>query len=253
MWPETVRGLMIHSAEWSDKMKRQFCIDETKKRDRKNLLRACGYGIPNLNNAIQCMNNSVNMIIQSKLQPYNKKGMNEMHIHTIPWPKEVLRDLGDVQVKIKVTLSYYIEPSPGEVGWKDRYRYPSCGLRFEVNNHNQDYDTFKRSVNALMREDEDASNEGSSGSGRWYLGKSRNCGSVHSDYIEENAVDLCECNYIAVYPIGGWWKERQYLGKVESKVRYSLIVSLSTPEVNVDLYTPIKNQISNIVEVSIPT
>ncbi len=252
MWPETVRALMIHSAEWTDEMKKQFCMDETKKKDRKKLLRACGYGIPNLNSAIQCMNNSVNMIIQSELQPYNKTSMNEMHLHKIPWPKDVLRDLGEVQVKLKVTLSYYIEPSPGEVGWKDRYRYPSCGLRFEVNHQNQNYDDFKRSVNALMRNDEEDENmEGSSGSNRWYLGKSRNCGSIHSDYMIENAVDLCECNYLAVYPIGGWWKERTYLGKYDKKVRYALIVSLVSPEVDVDLYTPIISQIQNPVEVSI--
>lgn len=251
MWSETVRALMVHSAEWTAEMKQQFCADESKKRERRNLLRTCGYGIPDLNSAIQCMNNSVNMIIQSELQPYNKTSMNEMHLHKIPWPKEVLRNLEDVEVKLKVTLSYYIEPSPGEVGWKDRYRYPSCGLRFEVNNHNQNYEDFARSINVLMREDEE-NLEGTSGSSRWYLGQSRNCGSIHSDFIIENAVDLCECNFIAVYPIGGWWKERTYLGKSECKVRYSLIVSISTPDINVDLYTPIINQIQNPIEVSIP-
>ena len=96
------------------------------------LLRSCGYGIPNLNRAIQCFNNSVNMIVQGELQPYIKERssprMNEMHIHTFPWPKAVLLDLGETKVKLKVTLSYYIEPSPGEIGWKDRYRYP-CHFR----------------------------------------------------------------------------------------------------------------------------
>lgn len=253
MWPETVRALMIHSAEWSDEMKKQFCKDEAKKKERKNLLRACGYGIPDINGAIQCMDNSVNMIIQSELQPYTKKSMNEMHIHSIPWPKEVLRDLGNVQVKLRVTLSYYIEPSPGEIGWKDRYRYPSCGLRFEVNNPGQDYDDFKKHINVLMRDEEDdGKGDGASGSNRWYLGVSRNSGSIHSDFMVENAVDLCECNFIAVYPIGGWWKERTYLGKYDHKVRYSLIVSLATPETDIDLYTPIMHKIQNPIAVPIP-
>ena len=43
-------------------------------------------------------------------------------------------------------------------------------------------------------------------------------------------------------------KERVYLGKSENKIRYSLIVSLSTPATNVDLYTPIVNQIGTITE-----
>ena len=41
--------------------------------------------------------------------------------------------------------------------------------------------------------------------------------------------------------------------KVESKIRYSLIVSISTPDVSVDLYTPIVAQINNPIEVEIPT
>lgn len=120
IWPETVRALMIHSAEWTDAMKHQFCFEDTKAKGRHRLLRTCGYGIPNLYRAILCIENSVNMVAQGELQPYGKKSMKDMHIHTLPWPKELLRELGDVPVKIKVTLSYYIEPGPGEVGWKDK-------------------------------------------------------------------------------------------------------------------------------------
>lgn len=252
-WPETIRGLMIHSAEWTPEMKTAFCEDETKKRSLRTLLRSCGYGIPNLNRAIQCADNSVNMIIQGELQPFNKKGMNEMHMHTLPWPKEVLRDLGNTKARLRVTLSYFIEPSPGEVGWKDRYRYPSCGLRFELNNSNQSLEAFTKSINKMMKQEDD-SDEGTSGGARWYLGKNnRDSGSIHSDFIEADAVELCECMHLAVYPVGGWWKERTYLGKSENTVKYSLIVSISSPEAGVDLYTPIMTKIENPIEVTIPT
>ena len=261
LWPETIRALIIHSADWTDVMRRQFCPEgnDTTKGQRRNLLRHCGYGIPNLDRAIQCANNSVNMIVQGELQPFEKgtssPKMKEMHILKFPWPKEVLLELSDAQVKLKVTLSYYIEPSPGEVGWKDRYRYPSCGLRFEVNSTNQSLEEFKAKVNVLARaedHDEDNSNSGSSGN-NWYLGpNNRNVGSIHSDYIIANAADLCESRYVAVYPVGGWWKERPYLGKSENKVRYALIVSLSTPETNVDLYTPIITQIGTTIPVVVP-
>lgn len=66
-----------------------------------------------------------------------------------------------------------------------------------------------------------------------------------------NAVDLCECNRIAVYPIGGWWKERTYLKRYDKKARYSLVVTLSTPKVGVDLYTPIITQITPMTEISV--
>lgn len=252
-WPETIRALIIHSASWTDKMKKQFCIEDTKTKGRRRLLKACGYGVPDLQKAIQCMNNSVNLIVQGELQPFEKNSMNEMHFHKLPWPKEQLRSLGEVPVTLKVTLSYFIEPGPGEVGWKDKYRYPSCGLRFDVINANETPEDFKKRVNVKMRgEDKKDKGEGSSGSERWYLGSdNRDVGSIHSDFCELSAVDLCDCNFIAVYPVIGWWRERAYLGKYDSKVRYSMIVSLSTPKIDVDLYTPIVTEIKNAVEIDI--
>lgn len=249
IWPETVRALLIHSARWTEKMKAQFCIPDKKSTGRSNLLHTCGYGIPNLEKAIQCMNNSVNLIIEGELQPFVRGGMNEMHIHNIPWPREVLQGLGDVPVEMRVTLSYFIEPGPGEVGWKDKYRYPSCQLRFDVINQNETKQDFIKRINVKMRgEDKKDKGEGTSGSEHWYLGTdNRDVGSIHSDFREQNAVDLCDANYIAVYPVIGWWRERTHLKRYNNKVRYSLVVSISTPEVDVDLYTPIITQ----VEVSI--
>lgn len=66
----------------------------------------------------------LNLIIEVRIISYKKRKKsnyrnNEMEIHEIPWPKEELLKLGDVKVEMKVTLSYFIEPSPGEVGWKD--------------------------------------------------------------------------------------------------------------------------------------
>lgn len=253
IWAETVRALMIHSAEWTEAMKKQFCQEDTKTKGRRILLKTCGYGIPNLSKAIQCLNNSVNLIIQGELQPYDKDGFKEMHIHTLPWPKEILRDLGDVDVTLKITLSYFIEPNPREVGWKDKYRYASCGLRFDINNSNENKEDFKKRINKSMRGDNpNDKGEGSSGSDRWYLGSSnRDVGSIHSDFCKISAVQICECNLIAVYPVSGWWKTRTNLERYNKKVRYALVVSLSTPKIDVDFYTPIITQIQNVSEITI--
>ena len=255
MWPETVRALMIHSASWTEQMRRQFCSDDTKSKGRRRLLRTCGYGIPDIKKAIQCKNNSVNMVIQDELQPYNKNSMNEMHIHTLPWPTEVLKELGSEMVTLKVTLSYFIEPGPGEVGWKDKYRYSSCGLRFDVNNSNEDIEGFKKRINVKMRgEDKKDKGEGTSGSERWYLGSdNRDVGSIHSDYCTLTAAELCDCKNIAIFPVVGWWRERSYLKRYDRKIRYSLVVSLSTPKTNIDFYTPIMTEIGNIIKIDIPT
>lgn len=259
IWPETVRALMIHSARWTTQMEAQFRTDDLKTGGRRNLLRTCGYGVPDLDKAIQCMNNSVNLIMQGEIQPFEKTSngpkMKEMHLHRLPWPSRVLQSLGEVEVEMRVTLSYFVEPGPGEKGWQDRYRYPSCGLRFDVINTDESVEDFKKRINVMMRgEDRKDKGEGSSGSSRWYLGSdNRDVGSIHSDFIRANAVDLCNANYIGVFPVIGWWRERSHLGKCNSKMRYSLVVSLSTPSTGIDLYTPIITQVQNVVPTDIPT
>lgn len=253
MWPETIRALMVHSARWTDQMKKQFCGADATRRDRLKLLRTCGYGIPDLQRALECEKNSVNMIIEGVIQPFEKKSMKEMHFHRIPWPESVLEGLGEVEAELRVTLSYYIEPGPGEVGWKDKYRYPSHGLRFAVINKNQSVEDFIKKVNAQMREEKNDTGAGDSGAKDWYLGvDNRNVGSIHSDFKTCCAVDLCEAKYIAVYPVVGWWRERSHLKREDTKTRYSLVVSISTPEVETDLYTEIVTQIEQPVEIPIP-
>ena len=92
-----------------------------------------------------------------------------------------------------------------------------------------------------------------SGSDRWYLApKNRDVGSIHSDMMfDVNASDLCNCEYIAVFPTIGWWRERSYLGKSENKQRYSLVVSLCTPDITVDLYSAIQTKIRSKVRITV--
>ncbi|MDF2909950.1 MAG: hypothetical protein K0Q56_831, partial [Sporolactobacillus laevolacticus] len=162
---------------------------------------------------------------------------------------EILEQLGDVDARLKVTLSYYIEPGPGQIGWKDKYRYSSAALRFDVIKANETQSEFEKRINRKMRDDDDSVG----GSGRkWYLGpRNRDVGSIHSDFCETSAIDLSDASYIAVYPVVGWWRERRYLGRSKAKMRYSLVVSIETPSVNADLYTPIVTQISNPIQIKV--
>lgn len=252
LWAETVRALMIHSADWTPQMRKSISkSDKLSKKEYRLLLRICGYGVPSLEKALWSASNSVNLIIQDELQPYLKKEngsitANEMHIHTLPWPKELLEINDNVEVRMRVTLSYYIEPGPGEIGWKDKYRYPSCGLSFDVNNPMEDHKNFTKRISKAMREDEDDKGEIKNDSSRWMLGvNNRNVGSIHSDIWEGTASQLSESNMIAIYPKAGWWKTRQYLKRHDSRVRYALIVSIETPQVEIDLYTAIQTEIKN--------
>lgn len=258
-WSETIRALMVHSARWTDKMREQFLPNHNpNKSEIRHLLRTCGYGIPNFERAVSCKNNYVNMIIEEELQPFkvNSNGnivMNELHIHKLPWPKEVLESLDNEIVELRVTLSYYIEPSPGNIGWKDRYSYRSCGLRFDIKNSMESIEDFKKRVNKAARADDVNWRNEVGASAPWYLGvNNRDVGSIHSDFMCLPGVELADVNGIAVYPVGGWWKERRKLKKYNEKIRYSLIISLSTKKTDIDLYTPIITEIQTptIVEIS---
>ncbi len=248
-WPETIRGLLVHSAEWTDTMKRQF-LSLNNKTEYTRLLRICGYGVPNLNRALACYRNSLTLIAQEEIQPYDRKTdsagyrTKDMHLHELPWPKDILLSLGETSVTLRITLSYFIEPGPGEVGWKDRYRYASHALRFDLNNVGEDRDIFLQRLNAAAREDGEKP-DSSSGSDRWVIGSTgRNQGSIHSDIWQGTAADLATCNMVGVYPVIGWWRERHWLGRWGRKTRYSLIVSIHTPAQDVDIHTPVANMVS---------
>lgn len=252
LWPETIRGLLVHSATWTDEMISTFIpTNHVTKNDYRNLIRVCGYGVPNLERAVYSAQNSVNLIIEDELQPFVKKSggsitSNEMHMHDIPWPSDILKNLGEKAVKMRVTLSYYIEPGPGKIGWKDKYRYPSCGLVFDVNNPTESKEEFKRRISKAMRDEDEDKSAVSNDSSRWLIGsQNRNVGSIHSDIWEGTAADLSQSNYIMVYPTTGWWKLRTNQKKYNNKVRYSLVVSIETPENTVNLYNEITTAIKN--------
>jgi hypothetical protein len=62
-------------------------------------------------------------------------------------------------------------------------------------------------------------------------------------------VDLASRGVLAVYPALGWWKTRTALERYSQAARYSLVVSIRAPEIDVDLYTPIANQIGVPIEI----
>ncbi|MFP3435953.1 hypothetical protein SB781_40010, partial [Paraburkholderia sp. SIMBA_061] len=56
----------------------------------------------------------------------------DLILHDFSWPRDELQDFGNQAVTMRVTLSYFIEPNPGERGWSRRHSYASHGLRFNV-------------------------------------------------------------------------------------------------------------------------
>jgi hypothetical protein len=253
-WPETIRALIVHSASWTPAQKARFLVDESKA-SYAALARICGYGVPSLERASYCAGNSLTLISQATIQPFDKHPAGryiskDMHLYRLPWPSELLQELGELPVTMRATLSYFVEPSPGEVGWQDRYRYASHALRFELNGPGEAEEEFTQRVNSKAREEDE--HPGTDGPGsRWTLGEARNVGSVHSDIWSGTAAELASSNFIAVYPAVGWWRERQHLNRWNKQTRYSLIVSILVPVEEVDIYTPVSVQIGVPVPVEI--
>jgi hypothetical protein len=248
--PETVRGIIIHSAEWTDAMLSHYGINEDSQKDAyANLIRHCGFGVPSLEKALWSLSNSVTMIIEDSITPFSKEAsasphMNEMKYYSLPWPEEILRNMGEEQVEMRVTLSYYIEPNPSSRG-RSKYCYESHGLRFDVKQPAETIDHFMGRKNQQRRE-EGLTYKGTYDSSKmWKIGeKLRHHGSIHSDIWRGSAADLASCGFIAVYPTGGWWQKRPDLKKFASSARYSLIASIQSSVTGVDLYTSIENLIA---------
>ena len=221
---------------------------------RHNRLRVYGYGVPDLDHALWSAGNNATLIIQDSLQPFDQVVGNsgqkdiktkDMRLHRLPWPKEVLEQLGGESVRLRVTLSYFIEPSPGRRGWTRKHRYQSHGLRFDIKRPTDmdDNEFLKRITRAAWDEDKGSINS-SADERNWTIGPNLRCkGSIHSDVWTGTAAQLAASGTIAVHPVTGWWKERPSLVRWNRSARYSLIISLETDATNIDLYTPIANAI----------
>ncbi|MBF0380350.1 MAG: S8 family peptidase [Magnetococcales bacterium] len=247
-WPETIRALIVHSAEWTDTMKEK--ISGKNKSQIRDLVRMFGFGVPDLNRALWSAQNRLNLIIEDTVIPFHDNGgMKEMRFYALPWPKEVLENL-DQDVQLRITLSYFIKGNPSQRGYKGRYSYASHGLRFRMKRPLESVQAFLKRISKAQREDGYKPDE-TSGSDQWLLGiKNQEKGSLHSDIWEGPGAELAECGFIAVHPVTGWWKEGRH--KVHNKpVRFSLIVSLQTDSEMVDLYTPVATIVEQVVETPI--
>jgi hypothetical protein len=213
--PETIRALMVHSARWTPAMLARFTAANDQI-DYRSLLRCFGYGVPDLQILLSSLDNSLTLIVESDIRPFVKEDhrikTREMRLHPLPWPIDILTDLQNTPVTMRVTLSYFVEPSPGERGWTPRYGYQSHGLRFAVRNPLESEQAFQQKINRAAREEDyDAPRLPDPGWQFGYANRSlTSLGSIHTDLWEGKAVDLASRGYIGVYPTMGWWNKRPH-------------------------------------------
>lgn len=236
----SVRGMMVHSAKWTPEMIRIGNI--------KDIIPLCGYGVPDEETALFSNEKYATFIFENELIPYWEKDgsntYNQLHFYDLPWPTEVLEQMGEENVKIRITLSYYVKPSPGYAGRSNKYRYPSATLHFDLKSASESMEEF-----LCRRNKSEGEKKTDNDTNRWTIKQQRReQGTVQSDWIECTAAELASCGQIIVYPGQGWWKERK-LANVDNVIKYSLIVSIETTKT--EIYDAVETAISNRIGVQI--
>lgn len=249
--PETVRALIVHSAEWAETMRAMYLPAgrAPSKNDYVRLIRHCGWGVPDLGRALWSAGNSLTLVVEDVVHPYAKvkgKGVitRDMNLHALPWPKEELENLQNTRVELRVTLSYFIEPNPSARGSISKFYYPSHRLRFDVQRPlDCSTDDFVARVNAAAQREDDG-DPVNPADPNWYLGdRQRHRGSLHQDVWTGTAAELASRGFVAVCPSAGWWRTRPALERYNLPARYSLVVSIRTQQTEVDLYNAIAQKI----------
>lgn len=250
-WHETIRALIVQGASYTKAMRSDQGIVPTHA-NRRTLTRRYGHGRVSMESSLNSALNRPTMIQQETIVPYVLEGstyrLGRMNIHNLPWPKSELEQLGEAEVSLKITLSYFIQPNPSRRGWHSKFRYQSHGLRFAVRGAGETEERFHQRINDIKRDEmgddreesmPDPDNEG------WLLRRTlRSQGSLHCDTWYGLASELANKSEIAVFPVGGWWKELADRTQENRRVRYALVVSLDVSTIaDVDIYTPIANQI----------
>lgn len=268
LWPETVRGMLVHTAEWTPAMFAHFtAAGAFKGKGNKPLLgallRRYGWGVPSQDRLLRSAGNQLTLIAQEQFKPLHVKerrnvGFARMQVHELPWPVAELQALGQQEVRLRVTLSYYVEPWIGSQGYRERFVYPSHVLHFDLRRPGEDAVDFQRRVSNSAAADELGRPEGIKRAKPreekcWLLGEGqRRRGSLESDLWRGPAKDLADRSHLAVFPAGGWWHRQNRTDRADTPVRYSLLVSLETTDTETDLLTPISSIIDVRTPVAVP-
>ena len=254
LWPETIRVLYVTSARWTEQMLSHVPLAKRKVKGAYDIMfRRYGYGQPNLERALKSAGNVITLIAQDKIRPFENgkpdRKLNEMRLFDLPWPVQVLRSLGTEKVTLRVGLSTFVEPNPSEVARGRKSRYASHGLRFALKSPDEKIEAF---TTRIGRTADNQKNISISDSTEWMFGSDRrNVGSIHIDTMTIAANDLAQRGVLAVYPIGGWWKDNRNIDPERCVARFSLIVEIDAEDNEIDLYTEVQQKIATSVAIEI--
>lgn len=178
--------------------------------------------------------------------------MREIHWFDLPWPTDALEGPGATPVRVRVTLSHFIEPNPSRRGWQGRFHYASHGLRFALKLPTESIRTFERRLSRkALNEDNGEKRPKGSDSDGWLLGPQLRSGggSLLTDIWAGHAADLAEPGSMS----GGVPRHRlvegtSQAGSSDLGVRYGLVVSIESPRSRWICGLPYKRQIATVIE-----
>lgn len=241
---ETLRGMMVHSAEWTPAMLARFQAARRSGLGEAEawgaVLDCFGWGIPDDERLFASAGNALTMIIEDDLRPFirddGRVRLREMKFFKLPWPTAILQRLNQEQVELRCTLSYFISPDP-HAGSRQRLdRYASHRLRFDLKSADDTDAEAQRRINTLADEEATPLARGAGDRG-WKVGsRRRGYGSLHHDIWTGRGHELARRDGISVYPVKGWWADRRERQFYDGRAQFSLIVSVRTPRTDVDLF-----------------
>lgn len=257
MRAETVRGLLVHSAEWTDVMLERhadmLAAGWNAADAWSNILDCFGWGIPDEERLFWSADNALTLIAEDTLRPYRRSGSNlvlkEMKSFRLPWPDDALRRLRGEEVEMRCTLSYFVEPDPHSASLDRFALYPSHRLRFDFLRSGETEGRALSRVNRAVV----GSGQGATDDDGWLLGARRARGTLHQDIWRGPATDLLERGFVSVIPTRGWWATNPVGEPAERPVRFSLIMSIRTPRQDIDLFTPVFNGVPAAARVEVPS
>lgn len=259
---ETIRGLMVHCADWTPAMLanayglRAAGMPEAEV--WQSILGRYGWGVPDEGRLFASASNALTLVVEDELTPYERQfkdgrrqppRLREMKYFKLPWPAHVLRDLRSTEVEMRCTLSYFIDPDPHAAA-RDRIdRYPSHRLKFDVRRYGETDARAQRRLNLLAA---GSDGEGSTSDEGWLTG-AKNRGTVVQDFWRGPAYRLAERDGISVAPVRGWWADAPNEDRMNRPVRFSLIVSVRTPAQSGDLVSEamVKVSVATLVQAAV--
>ena len=131
--------------------------------------------------------------------------------HSLPWPKEVLQKLGEMENydACQLVILHRTEPGDAEAGTLSTV-ISHTAFASTCDDRSKRWINFNNALPGTCgKTEKKRPGKPVKENRKWLLGeKLRTRGSIHCDWWRGTAADLAASEYIAVFPVTGWWRER---------------------------------------------